>query len=554
MPRRNIGKYKCRFCGDGFATVRGLHSHASQIHKQQVAELRKQAGGGATLDDGDDGGSDHASGTDYDAEGDELSHDDNAEEQRRAAGRKRLRGHASGNADVGAAEGASGATSSDSDDREHAELRGTSSETDSSEALGSARSADDSGSEGADAVVAPAAAAALPVPQPALGAAVPVDTGIHARRKVPSPPCSLSIAEQVVGGLIYEHVSNSVGDALIAAFKRPDVKPSGERGMSEGITIHSRDPTMLHLADLPDTAAVLKERIVKAAAAEQPLFQVASHRLTYAECEEQPPRKNWRGAAVANRGVLASLVSALTNQRTFDWERVMHYNPDAPPPHPAGEASEPFYTSACQEGCKQAIARGRAMGWTGPILPAPALYSSDAMSPAATGNDSLIPLAIWLAPVPLAIRRAVTSGEHVMLFPSLPLGKTRTPRLTRDHRAAVQEGYRVFTDEFNALHRTGFRLHGSHILNCPYDEEILVMPFALGGSFDAVCAPCMGVSCHLGLRLLYHYAGGRVGCAEPEAQVLLRLHDGLLSQLGLRSCAAAAPKCSRNRLSSPRCE
>jgi hypothetical protein len=76
-----------------------------------------------------------------------------------------------------------------------------------------------------------------------------------------------------------------------------------------------------------------------------------------------------------------------------------------------------------------------------------------------------------------------------MLFPSLPLGKTRTPRLTRDHRAAVQEGYRVFTDEFNALHRTGFRLHGSHILNCPYDEEILVMPFALGGSFDAVCAP-----------------------------------------------------------------
>lgn len=35
------------------------------------------------------------------------------------------------------------------------------------------------------------------------------------------------------------------------------------------------------LADLSDTAATLKERIVKAAAAEQPLFQVTSHPLTF---------------------------------------------------------------------------------------------------------------------------------------------------------------------------------------------------------------------------------------------------------------------------------
>jgi len=75
-----------------------------------------------------------------------------------------------------------------------------------------------------------------------------------------------------------------------------------------------------------------------------------------------------------------------------------------------------------------------------------------------------------------------------MLLPQLPLGKTKTPTLTSDHRAAVQEAIKVFVDQFNAVHCRGFVIHGSRIYGCPFDEEILVMPFAVGGSFDAVGA------------------------------------------------------------------
>ena len=164
----------------------------------------------------------------------------------------------------------------------------------------------------------------------------------------------------------------------------------------------------------------------------------------------------------------------------------MHYNPDAPHVNPAGVADEPFHAAACQTGCAEAIARGRALGWKGPILPFPVMYSGDAMTPAATGNTSLEPIAIVPACQPYSIRRAVTSGEHVMILPQLDLGKTKTARLIRDHRAAVQECFGVFVDDFNDLHGRGFRLHGSHILNCPIDEEILVMPFACSCALDAV--------------------------------------------------------------------
>lgn len=242
--------------------------------------------------------------------------------------------------------------------------------------------------------------------------------------------------------------------------------------------------------------------IVQAAHAEQPLFQVVSHRLTFAGCEQQPPRSTWRGASVASRGVMAAIISAMTNPRTFDWNHIMHYNPDAPHVQPAGVADEPFLTATCQRGCALAIERGRALGWTGRIFPYPTMYGCDAMTPAPNGHTNLEPIAIWPAVLPLHIRRAVTAGEHVMLLPQLDLGKTKTPRLVRDHRAAVQECFQVFVDDFNDLHRRGFRLHGSHILNCPYDEEILVMPFGYAASLDAVStstiarsASCCALSC-----------------------------------------------------------
>lgn len=350
-----------------------------------------------------------------------------------------------------------------------------------------------------DAGRAPSAVAALhlPPPQaaPAGGGASPIDTGVHARPKIEKPACTLSMTELVIGGLVYEYLPNAPGDKLLAALKGEFFKPEGEAvfGNRDGLQVDSlgRAVTTLSLyrlcaLDLPETAAVLKAWIVAAAAADQPLYQVVSVPLTFAGCEQQPPRKNWRRAAVASRGVVPSLLSAVTNQRAYDWTRVMHYNPDAPHTQPVGVGDEPFLGSACQQGCAEAIARGRALGWKGRIEPLPVLFSHDDTNPGANGGTALSPLGVWLAAQPADIRRSVVAGEHVMLFPQLDLGKTQTSALKRDHRAATQECFQIFVDQFNEAYRRGFVVHGSHIKGCDINDVILFMPFALASSYDAV--------------------------------------------------------------------
>ena len=77
-----------------------------------------------------------------------------------------------------------------------------------------------------------AAPPAGPVPAPAiLGGAVagPIDTGVHTRRKVPQPRVALSITEKTIGSFMYEHLSNTAGDALLVAIKRPDFRAEGKK-------------------------------------------------------------------------------------------------------------------------------------------------------------------------------------------------------------------------------------------------------------------------------------------------------------------------------------
>jgi len=189
-------------------------SHLGQKHPSDG--LGPRQGAAVSIDElGDDGvGRDDGPGDADGYEGEESSHDENAVAERRRSDRKRLREHV-------------GDSSRDSDDREPSEK--AAGDSDSSFSLRSARSGSNDG-EGADAIAGMGPPVVLlPVPQPVLGAAVPIDTGIHARRKVATPPCGLTMTEKVIGGLIYEHVSNSAGDQIIAAIKRPDFVPSGER-------------------------------------------------------------------------------------------------------------------------------------------------------------------------------------------------------------------------------------------------------------------------------------------------------------------------------------
>ena len=109
------------------------------------------------------------------------------------------------------------------------------------------------------------------------------------------------------------------------------------------------------------------------------------------------------------------------------------------------------------------------------------LHSGDATTRSEvrkTGNSTLEQVCILPACQPLSIRRAVAAVENVLLLLQLDLGKTRTARLVRDHRAAAQESSRVFVDEFNNLRGRGFRIHGLRIMNCPFVDEILVVPLA----------------------------------------------------------------------------
>jgi hypothetical protein len=122
------------------------------------------------------------------------------------------------------------------------------------------------------------------------------------------------------------------------------------------------------------------------------------------------------------------------------------------------------------------------------ILPFPYIYTEDATSPDNASNVSLSPAVVLPVVYPFDLRRSILAGEHVMLSPDLQLGKTRTASLTRDHRRAVQETFQFFVDEANELHRRGFTVHGSFLKNCPVNDLLLVMPFGIGGSFDAVGA------------------------------------------------------------------
>ena len=192
-------------------------SHLGQKHPSDGPGPRQ--GAAVSIDELGDDGDDREDGP-GDAggyEGEESSHDENAVAERRRSDRKRLREHA----------GDSSRYSDDRDDREP--LEKATGDSDSSFSLRSERSGSNDGEDADGAAGMGPPVALLPVPQPVLGAAVPIDTGIHARRKVATPPCGLTMTEKVIGGLIYEHVSNSAGDQIIAAIKRPDFVPSGER-------------------------------------------------------------------------------------------------------------------------------------------------------------------------------------------------------------------------------------------------------------------------------------------------------------------------------------
>jgi hypothetical protein len=130
------------------------------------------------------------------------------------------------------------------------------------------------------------------------------------------------------------------------------------------------------------------------------------------------------------------------------------------------------------------------MGWKQHlIVPYPYAVSEDGQSPDQVGNSQLGPVAVWPLSLPFELRRSILAGEHVMLAPDLQLGKTKTASLTRDHRRANQEGFQFFVSEANELYRRGFLLHGSHVQGCPYTSDVLlIMPFCVGGCFDAVGA------------------------------------------------------------------
>ncbi len=62
----------------------------------------------------------------------------------------------------------------------------------------------------------------------AIGPTSPVDTGIHAIRKVDAPVSDLTVSELSVGSWLYEFASNNAGDELIRRLKRPEFNPRGE--------------------------------------------------------------------------------------------------------------------------------------------------------------------------------------------------------------------------------------------------------------------------------------------------------------------------------------
>ena len=301
---------------------------------------------------------------------------------------------------------------------------------------------------------------------------------------------------------LYEHSSNAAGDELLAILKDSRFIPS----------------------ELRRTASACKKGIKRLMYASQPLFRIRRHRLQFRECETRPPRRRWATAEVVSRGLLSCLITGLTNPRVYDWDKVFHYPNPAPP---AGTAEEPYHAAACREGCADAIARGLAMGWKQHlIVPYPFAVSEDGQSPDQVGNSQLGPVAVWPLSLPFELRRSILAGEHVMLAPDLQLGKTKTASLTRDHRRANQEGFQFFVNEANELYRRGFLLHGSHVQGCPYTSDVLlIMPFCVGGCFDAV-----GAWIRLNARYFHCFlcrAGYDESWLRPSAAELLPLEDSV---------------------------
>ena len=440
MPRNHNGPFKCPHCARGFSTDVGRSSHTTQVHRDKDI-LYEEVPSTIAL------GSDAAT-----------------QQRKRRRGTTPEEGH-SPVAQAGSGDGPppddadSAVTDNLHDDTSDEESDGDESEEEESIVVVAALDEDEG-----DAEVADAPQAVNPI-QPGDG---PINAGILSRPKVEAlhPAPSLTPTQQKIGAWMYEHSANGPGDELLGILHDPDIK----------------------LEELPKTAATLKEMICNAAAADQPLFQVLQHRLTFSACSKQPPLKSWTNATVASRGVLAAVLSTWTNPRTTHWDHMFHFKQGDPPKYPQGVADEPFYSADCRRGCEQAVARGRALGWKGHIEANPLCFSHDDMDPTNASSVILSPIVAWNGNQPHHVRRSVTAGEHVMLLPQIPVGKCRTPQVTRDARAALQEGIKVFVDQFNELHRRGVVIHGSHIPGCPIKEDILIMPFAHAGCFDASAA------------------------------------------------------------------
>ena len=282
---------------------------------------------------------------------------------------------------------------------------------------------------------------------------------MHAQPKIhrPAEP-PLTWTQALFYSWLYEHCPNAAGDALLDIVTDEQFAPN----------------------ELQHTVSFCKKRIERLMYAQQPHFRMKRHRLRYRKCETRPPRLRWAKAEVISRGILNCLITGLTNPRLFDWNQMFHY---PSPAEPAGVAEEPYTAAACQQGCADAIARGKAMHYPEHlIVPHPYCVSEDGMVPDNTGKTTLGPLGIWPLSLAFELRRSILAGEHVMLAPDLQLGKTKTASLTRDHRRAVQEVFEFFVEEANNLYRRGFLLHGSHIKNCPYPDAVLLICLSVSGA------------------------------------------------------------------------
>jgi len=349
-----------------------------------------------------------------------------------------------------------------------------------------------------------AAAAAPPHvvhPPPAGGGGEPpLDTGIFSRVRpdVPAAASNLSWTERAVGAWMVKDCKIAAGTRLLAVLK-------DERFNAD---------------DLPKDARALHRRLEKSMTLDMPQFPIESSPLDLTNLETQPPPKQWRQAAVVNRGVLPCLVSALLNPLTSDWNTWMHYDP-AVQPYADGCGGEPFHSRECRRLAEDAIQRFMAKGWKREdILVLPVAGAYDPMVPDAVGKKKLAPTALWLLMQILEVRRSLSAGEHWGLFPDTSLsGKVTTEPLKRDKRRALQAAFYVFTRQFNTLRERGFVIHGSWIRNCPKQRPLLCAPWYLADALDAVARWQKGNS-----KFFYCYvcpAGKDASKVYPAAEDLL---------------------------------